>query len=411
MAGRGIRLSIVVASLRCGGVERSVATTAAALSRRGHRVTVVTYDDTRNDFFSLPPEVERIPLGLTSARPTPLPQLIRKTFWTLSTLRAGVLASAPQVVIAHMAKANVQTLLALAGSHIPIIVTEHGDVATDEFRKAAWYRLRRACYRSAFRVVSVSEAVDRNVRWLPDERRAVIANPIVVSARATDPRPAARNSIVSVGRLSHAKGFDILISAFGRLAADFPEWRLIIVGGGELRAALEHQAADLRLGERVLFTGALADPTVILRRAKLFVMGSRYEGFPLAHAEALACGLPVVATDCPSRPLAKGERFAPGGVREIVQHDVNGLLVAPQDPDALARGMAALMSDPCRREALSRRGPEVLSRLSPEKIADAWEKLIDQAIPRSKPSADDARRVTPDRVGARPRRVKRRAVS
>jgi len=94
-----------------------------------------------------------------------------------------------------------------------------------------------------------------------------------------------------------------------------------------------------------------------------------------------------------------------------VQHDVNGLLVVPQDPDALARGMAALMSDPCRREALSRRGPEVLSRLSPEKIADAWEKLIDQAIPRSKPSADDARRVTPDRVGARPRRVKRRAVS
>jgi GalNAc-alpha-(1->4)-GalNAc-alpha-(1->3)-diNAcBac-PP-undecaprenol alpha-1,4-N-acetyl-D-galactosaminyltransferase len=386
-----------------------VATTAAALSRRGYRVTVLTYDDTRSDFFSLPPEVERIPLGLTRARPTPIPRLIPRMFRTLSTLRAGVLASAPHVVITHMTRANVQTLLALAGSRIPIIVTEHGDVATAEFRKAAWYRLRHTCYRSAFRVVSVSDAVDRNVCWVPEARRTVIPNPIAVGSRTAETGSRVRDCIVSVGRLSHAKGFDILISAFARLAADFPEWRLVIVGGGELREELERQAQALRLGDRVVFTGALADPTVLLRKAKLFVMGSRYEGFPLAHGEALACGLPVVATDCPSRPLAKGERFVPGGVRELVHHDVNGLLVQPEDPDALARGMAALMSDPRRREALAGRGREVLARLSPEKITDAWEKLIDQAISRPKDAHRPARSVTPERTGAGPRRSTSRA--
>ena len=379
------RLSIVAPGLRCGGVERSVTTMAGVLARRGFRVTVLTYDDARSDFFSLPPEVERVPLALRSA-PAPLPALIPRMYRTLRSLRAALLASDPHVVIAHMARINVHTLLALKGVDVPIIVTEHGDVAPGDWHKALWYRLRRTCYRSAFRVVSVSEAVGRNFTWVPDERRTVIANPIAVRRGSAESPPEPRNEIVSVGRLSHAKGFDILVAAWARIAARYPHWRLVVIGDGEERATLERQAAALQLRERILFTGALADPTWFLRRAKLFVMASRYEGFPLAHAEALACGLPVVATDCPSRPLAKGEQFVAGGIRELVRADVNGLLVPPENPNALARAMAALITDQSRRDALAKRAPEVLVRLAPERIADAWQELIAQALSTSSTS-------------------------
>ena len=375
----GIRLAIVIPGLRCGGVERAVTTLAGTLSRRGYEVTVLTYDDARSDFFSLPPDVIRVPLALRNA-PAPLMRLIPRTYRTLRTLRAALRAADPHVVITHMPRINVHALLAVTGLNIPIIVTEHGDVAPGNWRKALWYRLRRGCYRSAFRLVSVSQAVDRNFAWLPAKRRAVIPNPLAIRSCRPERGTDTRNDIVSVGRLSPAKGFDLLISAWARIACDVSQWRLVIIGDGEQRAALERQAAALKLRERILFTGALADPTWFLRRGKLFVMASRYEGFPLAHAEALACGLPVIATDCPSRPLVNGEQFLAGGVRELVRNNINGLLVPPGDPEALACAMAALIADPGRRAALAARGPDVLLRLAPDKIADAWGKLVEQAL-------------------------------
>ena len=389
----GIRVSILVPSLRCGGVERAVTTTVAELSQRGYDVTVLTYHDTRNDFFSLPPAVERVPLGLERA-PAPVTRLVPRLVGTLRVLRRALIESRPHVVIAHMARCNVHALLALAGSGIPVIVTEHGDVSPTHWRKAFHYRLRRACYRSAFRVVSVSQAVDRNFGWIAPESRAIIANPIAVKPLPADVHLVVRDEIVSVGRLSHAKGFDILLDAFARIARKFPRWRLVIVGDGEERSKLERQVAHLQLGGRVLFTGALADPSAFLRRAKLCVMASRYEGFPLAHGEALACGLPVIATDCPSRPLTRHEHFVPGGVRELVLPGVNGVLVTRDNPGALARAMAALMADGRTRHQYAGRTQEVLERVTPERIADAWEQVIAQAIAHSataNPAADDSR--------------------
>ena len=385
----GIRVSILVPSLRCGGVERAVTTTVAELSQRGYDVTVLTYHDSRSDFFSLPPAVERVPLGLGRA-PAPVIRLVPRLVGTLRVLRRALVESRPHVVIAHMARCNVHALLALTGSGIPVIVTEHGDVSPTQWRKALHYRLRRACYRSAFRVVSVSHAVDRNFDWIAPEHRAVIANPIAVKPLPADVHQVVRDEIVSVGRLSHAKGFDILLDSFARIARKFPRWRLVVVGDGEERSRLERQAEHLQLGSRVLFTGALADPSAFLRRARLFVMASRYEGFPLAHGEALACGLPIIATDCPSRPLRRHEHFVPGGVRELVLPGVNGVLVTRDNPGALARAMAALMADGRTRRQYALRAPEVLERVTPEKIADAWEEVIAQAIAHSA-TADDGR--------------------
>jgi glycosyltransferase involved in cell wall biosynthesis len=280
-----------------------------------------------------------------------------------------------------------------------VIVTEHGDVPVRQdatrpllWKKWLWYRLRRLCYPSAFKVVSVSAAIDRNFAWLPDDRRSVIHNPFpplgpqtmpVRLPRGLDPD---RPWMASMSRLSYAKGVDVLLAAFERIAASFPEWQLVIVGDGEMRGQLHRQARELIANDRIVFAGALAEPFALLQQAKFFVMASRYEGFPMAHGEALACGLPVIATDCPSRPLKRGERGnVAGGVRELVRDGVDGVLVPCEDPAALASAMADWIENPDKRQRFAQQAAPGMARFSCAKIVDEWEQLLEQARGPQKP--------------------------
>jgi GalNAc-alpha-(1->4)-GalNAc-alpha-(1->3)-diNAcBac-PP-undecaprenol alpha-1,4-N-acetyl-D-galactosaminyltransferase len=383
-----LRVTFVVAGLRCGGVERASVSLIEGLAGRGHRVSLVTFSAADTDFFRVPDGVVRTESAYRDASQA----LFTTPYSRLKRLQRAIAATAPDVVVAHAPQINVPTLLALRGRPVPVVVTEHGDVPIrpdalrpDLWKKWLWYRLRRPCYRWAFRVVSASEAIDRNFAWLPRQRRSVIHNPFqTVSGQ---PMPAQlppglasqRPWLVSMGRLSHAKGFDVLLAAFSRIAARFPEWQLLILGDGELRDELRRQASHSIPSDQVIFAGALPQPFALLQRAKVFVMASRYEGFPMAHGEALSCGLPVIATDCPSRPLARSEGTIAGGVRELVRDGVDGVLVPCEDPAALASAMAQLIEDPGRRERLAQQAAPGMNRYSSDRIVDAWEELLERA--------------------------------
>ncbi|MGB5711679.1 MAG: glycosyltransferase, partial [Waterburya sp.] len=126
--------------------------------------------------------------------------------------------------------------------------------------------------------------------------------------------------------------------------------------------------AELGFSGRVVFTGALSNPFAFLKKAKLFVMASRNEGFPMSHGEALACGLPVIATDCPSGPS------------EMIRHDVDGLLVDNYDIEGLATAMETLMSDEQKRQQLAAKAPEVIERFGQDKIVAEWETLMHKLV-------------------------------
>jgi GalNAc-alpha-(1->4)-GalNAc-alpha-(1->3)-diNAcBac-PP-undecaprenol alpha-1,4-N-acetyl-D-galactosaminyltransferase len=379
-----VRLTFVVSSLTCGGIERVTVWLSSGLAARGHQVTVITFADESRDFFRLPQNVSRKALGIGHGPPTPLWRLITVTARRLARIRQAVQSSAPDVVISRAVQVSVPTLLAVRGLGYPVIITEHGDkplrrdaASPWSWRKWLWYRLRRLCYSSAFTVVSVSRAIDGHFSWLSTHRRAVIYNPFPPIESGV-PRAAApdRPRLVSMGRLSHVKGFDVLLRAFARIAGRFPEWQLLIVGDGELRDELRRLSDELVLGDQVVFAGAVSEPLATLQQAQLFVMPSRYEGFPNALGEALSCGLPVIAADCPSRP---SRVWHPGGVRELVRDGVDGLLVPPEDPAALAHAMASLMADPEKRQRLASRAREVAERFAFERILDEWELLLVRA--------------------------------
>jgi GalNAc-alpha-(1->4)-GalNAc-alpha-(1->3)-diNAcBac-PP-undecaprenol alpha-1,4-N-acetyl-D-galactosaminyltransferase len=201
----------------------------------------------------------------------------------------------------------------------------------------------------------------------------VIPNPVGYKrCSAPSPKQSPERLLVTLGRLSPQKQFDYLLRAFERCGSRHPEWSLQIIGEGPDRQRLEALAADLGIGRRVRFSGVVPEPETILCEADLFVLTSRYEGFPNALLEAMACGLPVVSFDCPSGP------------REIIRDGIDGLLVPAQDVDALTTAMDRLMADQEGRRALGRRALEVTERFGIDRVMAMWDSVITECVEKSR---------------------------
>ena len=366
-----MKITLVISSLGCGGAERVLVSMAKGFNDRGHNVTVVTLSEKKDDFYELPAGCSRIALGVLSES-RGIGEAIANNIKRITVIRKAIQSSIPDVVISFLRITNVTTILSLLGTKYPLIVTEHNDARVFSYG-ILWESLRRITYPLCSCVVSVSQGVDLGFASLPENKRAVIYNPIMVKdSGQTDELPAVvdpeKKWLVSMGRLTEQKGFDLLLEAFAKIAPQYPDWQLLILGRGELREQLLQIRDNLDLSNQVVFTGALSNPFAVLKRAKLFVMASRNEGFPITHGEALACGLPVVCTDCPSGPS------------EMIRQNIDGLLVPNEDTASLAAAMASLMSDEPRRQKLADHAPEVLERLGLEAIVAEWEILMEKLL-------------------------------
>jgi glycosyltransferase involved in cell wall biosynthesis len=269
-------------------------------------------------------------------------------------------------------KTNILTLLALSETSYPVIISEQNNPALAIGN--LWKKLRHLTYPHAARVISTSQGVDCYFDWLPKTKRAVIYNPLVPLKndqgemnliKGADPD---KKWVIAMGRLVHQKGFDILLHAFGQIAGNHSDWQLLILGEGELRPELEELRQSLGLSHQVVLPGLIDNPFPVLKKSKLFVLSSRFEGFGNVLIEALACGIPVISTDCPSGP------------REIIRDGVNGILVQNGDVEALAVAMDRLMSDQGERKRLADRAADVTERFSLEKIMGMWEALISEVM-------------------------------
>ncbi|HLW53654.1 MAG TPA: glycosyltransferase family 4 protein [Candidatus Angelobacter sp.] len=368
-----MRLTLVISTLGRGGAERVMSILASAWAERGHQVTLLTLDRQKAPAYPIHPAVNLQRLGVTGFSAN-IFQALYRNLHRLRSLRQAIRKSDPDVVISFMDSVNVLTILATRGLHRTLIISERTDPSLYKIGRA-WNALRRLYSLADLLVCPTQNTVDR-FRAISRVHGVGIPNPIHLPARPAAQRPPrARHRIIAMGRLVPQKGFDLLLSAFAAVADRHPDWDVTIYGEGPLLSALQSQADALKIGSRVHFAGTVSDPFTQFLSADMFVFSSRFEGFGMALAEAMACGLPVVSFDCPEGP------------GQIIRDGIDGILVPPQDVAALARTLDRLMGDPQERQRLAQRAPEVRERFSLERALAGWQAAFDGLLAGKQPNA------------------------
>jgi GalNAc-alpha-(1->4)-GalNAc-alpha-(1->3)-diNAcBac-PP-undecaprenol alpha-1,4-N-acetyl-D-galactosaminyltransferase len=363
-----MKITLVIYAMGLGGAQRVMSILANYWATHGWEVTLITLSgNSRPSFYQLESQIKLLQLGIIGDSPNFF-QILRTGGQRIRLLRAAITLSQPDVVISFLNTGNVMTLIATWDLNIPVIVSEHSYPAFPDVNRW-WQALMNLTYRHADLVTVLTESA---LAFYPGDRgylSIVMPNPVITPvAETTTTQLLPSPTLIAIGRLHSVKGFDLAIAAFAKLQDKYPDWHLTILGEGPQRAELEQLRSKLQLTDCVHFLGQVQNVNAYLRQADIFLLSSRFEGFPMALCEAMACGLPVVATDCLSGP------------REIITDGVDGILVAMEDIDALANGMDILMSDPVKRQQLASAAPEILDKFGLEQVMDRWKDAIDKVI-------------------------------
>jgi glycosyltransferase involved in cell wall biosynthesis len=183
-------------------------------------------------------------------------------------------------------------------------------------------------------------------------------NPAFMNRRYTGER---ENVIVTVGRLDENKNQAMLIHAFSKIASEFPYMKLVIYGDGDCREKLEELVKTKNLTDRISLPGTISDVPAHIQNARIFALTSNTEGMPNTIIEAMALGLPVVATDCPC-----------GGPAELIDDGENGLLVPVGDAYVLADAFRIILEDSELEKRLQENSAKITQKLSPDKVNKEW---------------------------------------
>ena len=354
---------MVIPSLEAGGAESVMARLADAFAMRGHAVALLTLaGHDRPSHFAVSEKAERI--ALDTLRGTSICGRLSTAIRSIAALHRLIRDRKPKTVLSFMDATSFLTLLAARGTGCRVVVSERLDPRHHRGRILR-DGLRRLLYPGAACIVVQTETIRKCLPAALRERIAVIANPVPrVSDPAAPDRPdnLGRFRIIAVGRLHRQKGMDRLIQAFEKLATDFPEWDLVILGQGPEGTTLRRQAADAGLERRVRLLGLVPDAGPELRVAHLFAFPSRFEGFPNALAEAVAHGLPAAAYRGVS------------GVEELIVDGRNGLLA--NDDAAFGRALAALMRDANLRKRMGSAGRSLIATRYDSDPFNAWQPIL-----------------------------------
>ena len=349
-----MKIDFYISSLSSGGAEHVLTNLAADFAEKGHDVCIASYEK-RPQFYAVNSQVKVNKYD--NSKHNKFIELIKD----FNATRRQLKERKSQVAISFLSRCNIMLIIAGLFSKTKIIVCDRNNL----LRKYPKYVFTLSCWVYALAdavCVQTNEMKSFYPQYL-QKKMYVLENPLDFDEMQKQLRADnlhKENSVISVGRLEKQKDFVSLIRAFEIVAKSFPDWKLKIFGQGNRRDELQRLIDDLHLACQVELCGVTHTPFLEMKKSKIFVLSSFYEGFPNVLCEAMHAGLPCISTRCACGPS------------DLINDGENGYLVEIGDVSAMANRIISLIEDKDLRDRLGNSAERSVDRLERGIICEKW---------------------------------------
>ncbi len=349
------KIAIIANSLSLGGAERVSITLAEWWANKGIETYLITLNKDRKQGYELSSSVNRVPINdegnLSKLK---IINELRRKLRELSINKALVMG----------VPLSLYVIPASLGLNISVIISERNDPAHFKGKLLTKLLSRRLMYLAKGYVFQTEDAKKYYPKSI-QKKSTIIPNPLLTDNLPQLYKGKREKVIVTAGRLVEQKNHVVLVKAFSEITKQFPDYRLVIYGNGPEKNNIEQLIKKLHLQDKVFLPGAVQDLFTKIKKDKLFVLSSDFEGLPNALIEAMALGLPCVSTDCPS-----------GGPKSVIKNMKNGILVPVRDPYGMARAISFLLENKNVSQRISYEAIKVRNQLDKDYICNLWSKYL-----------------------------------
>lgn len=348
-----MKLFLYTSVLSGGGAERVLCQLANNFLKKKHDVFIIASYPTQNEYV-LDNQIKKIYIDESNQNKKSIRQILR--------LRALVKKEKPDVLISFLPNPNLKMLIATMGLTVKKVISVRND-PNYEYANTIIKILAKVFYLQADGIVFQTKQAQKWFSKKIQKKSVIIMNQ--VSELFFSTKRVEENFFVAVGRLNKQKNYPLMIKAFGLLVKEHPNVRLRIYGDGEEKENINNLIKKYKLENNISLMGKSNHINEVLSHAKAFVLSSTYEGMPNALLEAMAMGLPCIATDCPC-----------GGPEMIIKNGYNGVLVPVDNINSLYEGLKKILENDEFRIKIALNAKESSKNFYPQKIFREWEEYI-----------------------------------
>lgn len=356
-----MKITFVINTLQVGGAAKMIKFVSNIATDIFDEISMVNIYDDNYHGEDLNPRIKVVCLGLGKVN------RLKRQFLLIKTVENSIMAEAPNYICSFIGHVNVIARLATRRLKKSVFISaERGDPYTETF---LWKKLTSWAYRKSdycfFQLKNACEFYGGKIK----EKSYIIPNPFVSKDIIIPYQGQRANTIVSAGRFSPEKCYDILISAFANVVKIYPDYKLILYGDGPLLHKYKKQASKLNILDKIEFPGYVKSVPEAIRKDGIFVLSSLSEGIPNSLIEAMSVGIPCISTNC-----------TPGGPNFLMKNGERGILVPVMNVEAMTESICKLIADKQLADYYGVKAKEVVKELEESRISKMWENAFKEII-------------------------------
>ena len=356
------KIIFFIGSLGGGGAERVVCNLANYLKEKEWDISILTMSDKKASYF-LNQGIKLYSLIAQSERKNFVYNLILRYM----RFRKYVKTESMDCFVVMLPVTILMSLILRRRISGKLIISERDD--PNSYSGVMQCLLKAFSHRADGFVFQTKDAYKWYGKYIGEKKIAVIPNAVNKEFLTVDKNVVRENRIIAAGRLVEKKNFGLLIKAYAKIADKYPDYKLVIFGDGAEKDTLQRLSVELNMESNVVLSGYTDNLKEEFQKSKLFVLSSNYEGIPNTLVEAMALGLPCIATDCPA-----------GGPKFLIQHGINGYLTGVGDMEQMAYYMDLLLSSEKLAGKIGKKAQDITKTLNQDKIYPDWEGFIKEVI-------------------------------